>query len=433
MICMAIRSGAAGFLAISYLAFNERTMTSRERILTAIAHREPDRIPVDLGSSTVTGISAIAYNKLREKTGLGSRTRIYDVVQQLALVEEPVLDAFSVDALDLNRIILEDIEWGPARLADGSSAEHPAWFRTVQDEDGSWITHSPGGKVIARMARTGTCFDQTCFPWELGYPSHMEGIGEAFSEISWTALSHSRYFRMDEDAMRTRAGQLRNSTDRAIVMSGGVKLLELGFFLRRMDRMLMDLLADHQNVNRLFDKLVALHLSGLESKLQNVGDLVDVIRFGDDLGMGTGPFMDLDTFRKLLKPRYKELCDYVKQRSGLKIFLHSCGSIRSFIPDLIEAGFDILNPVQTNARGMDAVELKKEFGREITFWGGGVDTTSVLPSSSPEEVRRDVLRRCEILSRGGGFVFAPIHNILPEVPPENILAAYRAVQEFNGS
>jgi uroporphyrinogen decarboxylase len=148
--------------------------------------------------------------------------------------------------------------------------------------------------------------------------------------------------------------------------------------------------------------------------------------------MTTGPFMDLKVFRTLLKPRYKILCDFVKQNSSMKIFFHSCGSIRQFIPDLIEAGFDIINPVQTNAEGMDPLELKKEFGREITFWGGGVDTASVLPAGTPEEVRADVLNRCEILSRDGGFVFAPIHNILPEVPPENIIAMINALKEFNG-
>ena len=209
-------------------------------------------------------------------------------------------------------------------------------------------------------------------------------------------------------------------------------MLELGFFLRRMDNMLMDLLADHKNLSRLLDKLMELHLAGLEKKIRSLGDLVDVIRFGDDLGMTTGPFMDLDIFREFFKPRYKVLCDYVKQNSNMKIFLHSCGSIRQFIPDLIEVGFDILNPVQTNCYGMDAAELKQEFGREITFWGGGVDTASVLPSGTPETVRADVLNRCEILSRGGGFIFAPIHNILPEVPPENVIAAYKAVGEFNG-
>ena len=249
--------------------------------------------------------------------------------------------------------------------------------------------------------------------------------------MNWTAHSHTSYIDIGDEELRARTLLLRESTDKAIAMSGGVKLLELGFFLRRMDHFLMDLLVDQANVTKLLDKLMEMHLSKLEKKLRAVGDLVDVIRFGDDLGMTNGPFMDLEIFRKLLLPRYKIVCDYVRQNSNMKIFFHSCGSIRQFIPDLIEAGFDIINPVQTNARGMDPVELKEEFGREVTFWGGGVDTSLVLPSVTPQDVRADVLKRCEILSRDGGFIFAPIHNILPEVPPENIVAMCEAVAEFN--
>ncbi len=406
-------------------------MTSRERILHAIAHKQPDRVPVDLGASTVTGISAIAYNKLKQQMGLKSPSMVFDVVQQLAMVDEEVIEAFEVDALDLNRIFMDDLEWYPVTLADGSTGHYPDGYRPEEAEDGSHYMKDHQGKVMSSMAHGGSCFDQTLFPWEEGYPEDMESIGEAFKSISWTAHSHTRYINVDDHQLRERTMKLRESTDKAIVMSGGAKFLELGFFLRRMDNMLMDLLADHDNLSRLLDKLLELHLAGLEKKIRAVGDLVDVIRFGDDLGMTTGPFMDLDTFQKLFKPRYKVLCDYVKQHSNMKIFLHSCGSIKAFIPDLIESGFDILNPVQTNCFGMDARGLKEEFGREITFWGGGVDTASVLPTGSPEEVRRDVLERCEILSRDGGFIFAPIHNILPEVPPENVIAAYEAVKEFN--
>lgn len=407
-------------------------MTSRERIIASTEHRTPDRIPVDLGASTVTGISAMAYNHLKAHLQVDSPTRIFDVVQQLAMVDDEVLDTFGVDAIDLNQIFMDDLEWYPVTLADGSPGTYPEWFRPEQDPDGSFFVKDREGRIMSKMARGGSCFDQTLFPWEMGYPVSLEKIGEAFRSISWTAHSHTKYINIDDRELRRRALHLRESTDRAIVMSGGVKFLELGFFLRRMDNMLMDLLADHENLSRLMDKLLDLHLAGLEKKLQAVGDLVDVIRFGDDLGMTSGPFMDLDIFRKFFKPRYKVLCDYVKQQSRMKIFLHSCGSIRQFIPDLIEAGFDILNPVQTNCHGMDARELKEEYGREITFWGGGVDTASVLPTATPDMVRRHVLNRCEILSKDGGFVFAPIHNILPEVPAENVVAAYGAVREFNG-
>ncbi len=407
-------------------------MTSRDRVLQSIEHKQPDRVPVDLGASTVTGISAIAYNKLKQKMGLDVPTRVFDVVQQLAQVDDQIIDSFGVDAIDLNQIFMDDLGWYDVELGDGSMGKFPEWFKPEKAENGSYFMRDHHGKVMSRMTKGGSCFDQTLFPWEQGYPSDFGEIGEAFRSISWTAHSHTKYINIDDDTLRRRTLKLRESTDRAIVMSGGAKLLELGFFLRRMDNMLMDLLADHENLAKLLDRLMEMHLAGIEKKINAVGDLVDVIRFGDDLGMTTGPFMDLETFRKFFKPRYKELCDYVKQRSNMKIFLHSCGSVRQFIPDLIEAGFDILNPVQTNCYGMDARELKHEYGREITFWGGGIDTASALPTGSPEDVRRDVLERCEILSKGGGFIFAPIHNILPEVPPENVLAAYAAVKEFNG-
>ncbi len=407
-------------------------MTPRECIIASVEHRQPGRVPVDVGASTVTGISAMAYNKLKKLLGIDAPTRVFDVVQQLAMVDEGVTGALGTDAIDLNRIFMEEMDWYPVILEDGSPAEYPGWFRPEREEHGSWITRDHLGRTMSRMARGGNCFDQTLFPWEMGYPADMEEMREAFRSINWTAHSHTRFIQIDEHELRLRTERLRRSTDRAIVMSGGVKLLETGFFLRRMDNLLMDLLADHENLSRMLDKLVELYLADLERKLRAVGDLVDVIRFGDDLGMTTGPFMDLEVFRKMLKPRYKELCDYVKQHSRMKIFFHSCGSIRQYIPDLIEAGFDILNPVQTNCAGMDPLELKREYGSEIAFWGGGVDNSRVLPRGTPEEVRSDVLNRCDILSRGGGFVFAPIHNILPEVPPENIVAAYRAVREFNG-
>ncbi|MCP4311025.1 MAG: methyltransferase [Bacteroidetes bacterium] len=407
-------------------------MTSRERVIQSISHKQTDRIPIDLGASTVTGLSAMAYNKLKDHLGIDKPTRVFDVVQQLANVDDSIIESFGVDTIDLNTIFMDDLGWYPVILGDGSGGFFPDWFRPEKAEDGSFYLRDHKGDVMSRMASGGACFDQALFPWENGYPADFSEIGEAFRSINWTAHSHTKYINIDDLELRERTLRLRESTDKAIVMSGGAKLLELGFFLRRMDNMLMDLLADHENLSRLLDKLMEMHLAGLEKKIGAVGDLVDVIRFGDDLGMTTGPFMDLDVFRKFFKPRYRELCDYVKQNSDMKIFLHACGSIRQYIPDLIDVGFDILNPVQTNCYGMDAGGLKRDFGSEITFWGGGIDTSSVLPAGTTDEVRRDVLERCSILSKGGGFIFAPIHNILPEVPPENIIAAYNAVNEFNG-
>lgn len=405
-------------------------MNSRDRLLLALNHKQPDKVPVDLGSATVTGISAIAYNNLKKHLGIEKPTRVFDVVQQLASVDMEIIDLFGVDALDINRLSAETGEWYDVELQDGVKAQLPGWYRPVKDIDGSWYTVDNDGTMLSRRASGAAFYDQMYFPYENGYPEKPDDLNKALKKISWVVHSHASNLNAGE--LREKLINLKESTGKALVMSGGVKLLELGFFIRRMDNFLMDLMTDDPKLSEMLDILVDMHLAGLEKKCKSLGDIVDVIRFGDDLGMTSGPFMDLDTFRKHFKPRYKILCDYVKKTTGMKIFMHSCGSVRQFIPDFIDVGIDILNPVQTNCYDMDPVSLKKEFGRDIVFWGGGVDTASVLNRATPEEVRKNVLKRCEIFSKDGGFVFAPIHNILSEVPPQNIIAAYNAVREFNG-
>jgi uroporphyrinogen decarboxylase len=404
-------------------------MNSGERILSAINHKQPDKVPIDLGSSTVTGISAIAYNNLKRHLKVETRTRVFDVVQQLANVDMEVIDLFGVDALDINRVSTEGNDWYDVDLADGSKAQYPSWYRPVRADDGSWYTEDSDRTVLSKMAAGATFFDQMYFPYENGYPENIRNLKDALKKISWVVHSHAS--NLNETELREKLADLKDLSNKALVMSGGVKLLEMGFFIRRMDNFLMDLMSDDKKLSEMLDILVDMHLEGLEKKCRSIGDIVDVIRFGDDLGMTSGPIMDLDTFRKYFKPRYRILCDYVKRHSNMKIFMHSCGSIKQFIPDLIDVGIDILNPVQSNCYQMDLVTLKNEFGKDIAFWGGGVDTSSVLSRGTPQDVRRDVLIRCEILSRDGGFVFAPIHNILSDVPPQNVLAAYNAVKEFN--
>ena len=188
---------------------------------------------------------------------------------------------------------------------------------------------------------------------------------------------------------------------------------------------------DSYNVEKLLDQLIIRHLATLEKVCKYVGDIVDVIRFGDDLGMNTGPFMDPVTYRDLFKPRHKILCDYVKTHSKMHTFIHSCGSISSLMPDMIEAGIEIFNPVQTRTYNMAPEFLKKEFGRDCTFWGGGIETVGTLNNGTPEQIRDQVFERMEIFSRGGGYVFNTVHNILPDVPPQNIIAMFDAVKQFN--
>jgi uroporphyrinogen decarboxylase len=415
-------------------------MTSRERVIAAIEHREPDRVPVDLGATPSSGISAIAYGRLKRQLGFAERghTRVYDVVQQLAQPEEFILDQFSIDTLDIGRSFnTTDDAWYNVTLADGSSAQYPRWFHPEQQSDSSWIARSPSGLEIARMPAGGTFFDQSFTPYLDDYPTDFTHLDHAMSQVLWAALVHSPWDHAGEAdfwaTLRSKALSLRQSSDRALMIVIGCNLFEWGTFLRRVDGFLCDLLSEPDKVEALLDALMERHLATLDRVCRYVGDVADIVRFGDDLGMTHGPFMSPELYRRFFKPRHATLCSYVKKHSRMKTFLHSCGSIRALLPDLIEAGFDVINPVQTNCHGMEPSALKRDFGRDICFWGGGCDTQHVLNKGSPEEVRRQVLERLEIFSPGGGFVFNTIHNILPDVPPENIVAMYNAVAEFAGA
>ena len=413
-------------------------MNSRERVLAAIGHRQPDRIPVDLGSNPSSGISAIAYNHLKKALGItGGHTRVYDVVQQLAQPEPEVLDALGADVLDIGRTFnTADEDWYDVKLADGSVAQYPVWFRPIRRDDGSFVVEK-NGRVIARMPSGGTFFDQTFFPYEEEYPATYEDLPEAMGMVLWQALPHSPWDHAAEDSfwvdLRQRTLKLRRETDKALMVVCGCNLFEWGTFLRRNDNFLMDLIAEPEEAERLLDALMEIHLKGLEKVCKAVGDCCDILRFGDDLGMTSGLFMPPEIYRNLFKPRHARLNQYVHEHSGMKTFLHSCGSIYRILPDLIEAGYDVINPVQTNCFEMEPARLKEQFGKQVAFWGGGCDTASVLNKATPENVRVHVFERCNLFSPGGGFVFNTINNILPEVPAENILAAFGAVKEFNST
>jgi uroporphyrinogen decarboxylase len=358
-------------------------------------------------------------------------TRVYDVVQQLAQPEDFILDRFAVDVVDIGRTFnTSDSDWYEVTLADGAAAQYPCWFHPDQRPDGGWEAVVKG-QVIAQMPSGGTFFDQTYFPYLDGYPETLDSLPEAMSKILWAALVHSPWDHAGEsdfwDTLRKRTQELRASTDRALMIVVGCNLFEWGTFLRRLDNFLMDLIVDQPNVQRLLDALMEQHLSFLAKVCAAVGDLADIARLGDDLGMDQGPFMAPEIYEKVFKPRHRQLCEFIKSNSQMRTFLHTCGSIYQLIPHLIEAGFDIINPVQTNCRDMEPERLKKEFGKDLTFWGGGADTRHVLNRATPHEVAEHVKRRVEILAPGGGFVFNTVHNILPEVPPENIVAMYEAI------
>lgn len=408
-------------------------MTGRERILAAIGHRESDRVPRDLGSTPSSGISAIAYNNLKDVLMPSeSPAKIYDVVQQIAQPDEWVLDRFGIDVVDVGRTFnVGEEDWKPFQLADGSAGFVPAWFNTVPSDAG--IDVFKDGIKIARMPKGATFFDGTYVPYPDDIPQNFSDLDHQMSLILWSALVHSPWDHASEEnfwqELRRRAIALRESNDCAIMVVCGCNLFEWGTFLRGIDNFLCDLLLDPEGVEHLLDALMERHMATLEKVCHYVGDVCDILRFGDDLGMDSGPFMKPEIYHSLFKPRHTMLNEYVHKHSKMKTFLHSCGSIYLLIPDIIEAGYDVINPVQITARDMDAARLKKEFGTDITFWGGGCDTRNILNHGTPAQVRDHVKRQVDILAPGGGFVFNTIHNIMPDCPPENIIAMFNALEE----
>lgn len=410
-------------------------MTSRERVMAAVNHKQPDYVPLDLGATPSSGISAIAYNRLKKHLGMtGGHTKIYDVVQQVVYPEQEILDRFGVDVIDIGRVFNDrDEDWYDVKLADGSTGQYPSWFHPQKQENGDWLVYDSEHTLIAKMPVGATFFDQTYFPYLEDYPDDYSDLDHQMGKVLWSALVHSPWDHAGDEnfyqTLRQKVLALREQTDKALMITCGCNLFEWGTFLRRMDNFLMDIYADPEHVRELVEQLMIRHLETLKKVCDSVGDIVDILRFGDDLGMDTGMFMSQEKYRDLFKPYHTKLNEYVHKHSNMKTFLHSCGSIYPIIGDLIDAGYDILNPVQTSARQMDPGTLKREFGKDITFWGGGCNTRTVLNRSTPEEVYTYTRRMIDIFAPDGGFVFNQEHNIMPDVPPENILAMYRAVAD----
>ena len=405
-------------------------MTSRERILAAVQHRETDRLPIDCGAMRSTGIQAIAYHRLKQHLAIrGGHTRVFDIIQQLAEPEEFYLEQFGVDAINAGREF--PAEWRPWVLPDGSPCEVQATV-TLRRDNGDWLASGAGGLAQARMIGGSTYFSQDYWPM-MGddWQEQLATLPELMGATCWGGLAEPIYAGGlgDENLQRIAAHvrQLRARSDRAIMIAFGANLYEWAAYLRRMDNFLMDLAAEPAAAEALLDKLVEVHVAGLDRLLPVLGDNVDLIQLGDDLGTQDGPFFSLEMFRQFFKPRYRAIIECIRRHNpNIIVFLHSCGSIYDYIPDLIDVGFQVLNPVQIGARNMEPERLKREFGRDVTFWGGACDTQHVLSRGTPGEVRDHVRRNVDILAPGGGYVFNQVHNILAEVPPENILAMYEA-------
>jgi uroporphyrinogen decarboxylase len=274
-------------------------------------------------------------------------------------------------------------------------------------------------------------FEATYYPFENN--DDFSRLQEALAENMWCAIASPPGPLIEGpegiDTLAEGARSLRARTDRAVIGLFGGNLLEMGQFLYRNDQFLMLLAGDPSRAHQFLDEIVEIHLANLERFLGAVGDSIDVILFGDDLGMQNGPQISPRMYREFFKPRHARMWNRAKELADVFVMLHCCGGVRELLPDLIDAGLDAINPVQISCRGMEPVELKRDFGKDITFWGGGCDTQSILPGASPGEVAEHVRKQVAVMREGGGFVFQQVHNILANVSPANIIAMFDAIPD----
>jgi len=417
-------------------------MTSKERVLAALNHTEPDAVPVDFNGTAVTGMHVNCVIGLRDHYGLEKRlVKVHEPYQMLGWIDD-----------DLQRILGLDVEgvwgietlfgfrnenWKPWRMDDGRDVLVSEHFRVTKDANGDTLIY-PKGDMSAppsgRLPKNGFFFDTIVRQEPIDEAKlNPEDNLEEFGPITASALD---YF--DDSSRRAAAtgrGVIANFGSTAL---GDIALVPAPFLkhpkgIRDVEEWYVSTLTRKFYVRTVFEKQTEIALGNLEKIRARVGDRVQAVFIcGTDFGTQQSTFCSPPTFRDLYLPYYRRINDWIHKHTAWKTFKHSCGAVRTLIPAFIESGFDILNPVQVSAAGMEAERLKADFGRDVVFWGGGIDTQKTLAFGTPEAVRAEVLRRCEVFGKGGGFVFNAVHNIQANVPIRNIVAMFDAIREFNG-
>lgn len=417
-------------------------MTSKERFDLTINHRQPDKVVVDFGATSVTGIHVLSVANLRRYYGLAEKpVRVTDPYQMLGEIDQELIDILGVDVIGAkgrnnsfgfyNHEPLKQYTtpWGQEVLV-------PEGFNTTTDADGNVLMH-PGGDVSAPpsglMPKSGYFFDAIIRQ----QPIDEEKLDPRDNTEEYGLISDSdlQYWKLTTEKAR--------ATGKAVVAGlGGTALGDIAHIpgiklkqpkgIRDITEWYMSILIRPDYIRSVFEYQTEIALENFRRLHKVIGDNIDVVYIcGTDFGTQDSTFCSPEQFDELWLPYYRKINDWVHTHTNWKTFKHSCGAVEPFMSRFISAGFDIINPVQINASGMDPVILKKKYGNDIVFWGGGIDTQKTLPYSSPEKVREEVLRLCEIFAKDGGFVFNTVHNIQANVPVENIVAMINAVKEFN--
>jgi uroporphyrinogen decarboxylase len=379
-------------------------MNSRARVQQALDFQEPDRVPFDLGGTGLSSIHVTAYQNLRRYLGMPDvATQVAAVAEQLAMVDEDIAERLRTDVRPILR-------------GDAST------FKLVFRDEGDYRVYTDEWGIGWRMPKDGGFY----------YDMYHHPLAAANS------LEDLKAYPFPDPLDDRRFAPLRAQAEAAAARGKAVALAgpcagiaEVYSWLRGYEEFYIDLARNQSWVAYMLDRLVEFKCAFWERALSEIGDLVDVVIEADDLGGQHSLLMSPKTYRQVIKPRHSRLFAFIKEQAPVRIFYHTCGAVRALIPDLIDAGIDILNPVQLSATGMEPHELKRKFGRDLVFWGGGIDTQRVLGTGTADEIREHVRRNIEALAPGGGFVFAAVHDIQANVPPENIMAMWEAYAAYS--
>ena len=418
-------------------------MNARERIVSALSHKQPDKLPVDFGGGFQTGIAASIVYKLRQKLGLdkpGTPIKVVEVYQMLGEIKPDLQEILGCDAVSLHGTgtmfgypAVKFKEW---QLHDGTPVLVPEDFHTKYEPDGSLLQYPCGDMSVpasGRMPQGGHFFDainrqEPIDDDKLDFKDNIE----EFQPVSDAEIAH----------YKTLADKLYSQTDKALFCTyggltfGDVALVPATFLkkpkgIRDVEEWYVSLMIRPDYVKKVFEYQAEVAIENLKKLKKAVGDKITVIQTnGTDFGTQNGPFCSPEQFREMYQPYQQKVNGWIHENTGWKTFIHSCGGIDPLIPDIIKSGFDILNPVQCSATGMEPQSLKAKYGDSVTFWGGGVDTQKTLPFGTPEQVRKEVEERINIFSKGGGFVFNTIHNVVANTPIDNLLALFETVKKY---
>jgi hypothetical protein len=416
-------------------------LTSRERVRRAIHHKEPDRIPLDLGSTLVTGIKASIYAQLKNKLGIKSgNIKVYDPFQMLAEVEDEVKKVLRVDTYGIQLPVTifgyRNEDWKTFQMIDGTEVLISGRFEYDMLENGDLVQYPKGDRSAppsGKMPKDGFYFDTIV---------RQEPIEESrLDPKEWVEQTYDLYTEEDLKYLEKTAQWYFENTDYALLGNfwgagfGDIAIvpgphIKYPKGIRDPEEWFLSLIIRKQYIKEIFQYQLELQMKNLKMYKEAVGDKIEmIVMSGTDFGAQNGPFISPDIYREVFKPLHKEMNDWVHKNTNWKTFLHSCGSDVAFLDDFISAGVDILNPVQISAAGMDPVFLKNSYGDKLVFWGGGVDTQNTLPFGTPEDVKKEVENNMTIFGKDGGFVFNTVHNIQATVPIDNLIAMFETVRE----